>query len=57
MEAIERLMRGCTAFMMTHRLGTLANRDLRLEIEGGRVARFEQRTPAEVELHQSKEIS
>jgi hypothetical protein len=57
MEAIERLMRGCTAFMITHRLGTLANRDLRLEIEGGQVARFEQRTPAGEWQHQSKEIS
>ena len=57
MEAIERLMRGCTDFMIAHCLGTLANRDLRLEIEGGQVARFEQRTPAEEWLHQSKEIS
>jgi hypothetical protein len=38
--------------MIAHRLGTLANHDLRLEIEGGQVAGFEQRTPAEEWLHQ-----
>ena len=39
MEAMERLMRGRTTFMIAHRLGTLANCDARLEVEGGRVAR------------------
>ena len=47
MEAMERLMRGRTTFMIAHRLGTLANCDMRLEVEGGRVARFgQQRIPA-----------
>lgn len=42
-EAMERLMRGRTTFMIAHRLGTLANCDARLEIEDGRVIRLEQR--------------
>jgi ATP-binding cassette, subfamily B, bacterial len=42
MEAMERLMRGCTTFIIAHRLGTLANCDLRLEIEDGCVVRLEQ---------------
>ena len=47
MEAMERLMRGRTTFMIAHRLSTLANCDVRLEVEGGRVARFaQQRIPA-----------
>jgi ATP-binding cassette, subfamily B, bacterial len=43
MDAMERLMRGRTTFMIAHRLGTLANCDTRLEIEDGCVVRFEQR--------------
>jgi ATP-binding cassette subfamily B protein len=43
MEAIERLMRERTTFMIAHRLSTLANCDLRLEIEDGWVVRLEQR--------------
>jgi ATP-binding cassette subfamily B protein len=43
MEAMERLMRGRTTFMIAHRLGTLANCETQLEIEGGRVVRLEQR--------------
>jgi ATP-binding cassette subfamily B protein len=46
MEAMERLMRGRTTFMIAHRLGTLANCDARLEIEDGRVVSFEHDTPA-----------
>jgi len=46
MEAMERLMRGRTTFMIAHRLSTLANCDARLEIEDGRVVRFEQHLPA-----------
>jgi ATP-binding cassette, subfamily B, bacterial len=42
MEAMERLMRGRTTFMIAHRLGTLANCDARLEIEDGCVVRLEQ---------------
>jgi ATP-binding cassette, subfamily B, bacterial len=41
MEAMERLMRGRTTFMIAHRLSTLENCDARLEIEDGRVVRFE----------------
>jgi ABC-type transport system involved in cytochrome bd biosynthesis fused ATPase/permease subunit len=48
MEAMERLMRGRTTFMIAHRLATLANCDARLEVEDGRVVKFEQqRIPAE----------
>jgi len=46
MEAMERLMQGRTTFMIAHRLGTLANCDARLEIEDGRVVRFEREIPA-----------
>jgi ATP-binding cassette, subfamily B, bacterial len=46
MEAMERLMRGRTTFMIAHRLSTLANCDARLEIEYGRVVRFEPNLPA-----------
>jgi ATP-binding cassette subfamily B protein len=42
MEAMERLMNGRTTFMIAHRLGTLENCDTRLEIEDGRIVRFEQ---------------
>jgi ATP-binding cassette, subfamily B, bacterial len=38
MEALERLMRGRTTFMIAHRLTTLTNCDVRLEIDNGRVA-------------------
>jgi ATP-binding cassette subfamily B protein len=37
MEAMERLMGGRTTFMIAHRLTTLANCEVRLEIEDGRV--------------------
>jgi ATP-binding cassette subfamily B protein len=37
MEAMERLMRGRTTFMIAHRLGTLANCDALLQIEQGRL--------------------
>jgi ATP-binding cassette, subfamily B, bacterial len=43
MEAMERLMHGRTTFMIAHRLGTLANCDVRLEMEDGRIVRFEER--------------
>jgi ATP-binding cassette subfamily B protein len=47
MEAMERLMRGRTTFMIAHRLSTLTNCDVRLEVEDGRVARFgQQHIPA-----------
>jgi ABC-type multidrug transport system fused ATPase/permease subunit len=37
MEAMERLMRGRTAIMIAHRMSTLQNCDLKLELEGGRL--------------------
>ncbi len=40
MEAMERLMRNCTTFMIAHRLGTLESCDVRLELEHGRVSSF-----------------
>jgi ATP-binding cassette, subfamily B, bacterial len=43
MDAMERLMRGRTTFMIAHRLGTLANCDARLKIEDGCVIRLERR--------------
>jgi ATP-binding cassette, subfamily B, bacterial len=43
MEAMERLMRGRTTFMIAHRLSTLANCDARLQIEDGRVVKFDRR--------------
>jgi ATP-binding cassette subfamily B protein len=39
MQAMERLMQGRTAFMIAHRLTTLANCDLLLEVSAGRVTR------------------
>jgi ATP-binding cassette, subfamily B, bacterial len=64
MEAMERLMKGRTAFMIAHRLGTLANCDVQLEVEDGRVVKFEQHRlmvagqgdNAAESLHRSKEI-
>ncbi|MBZ5609849.1 MAG: ABC transporter ATP-binding protein/permease [Acidobacteriia bacterium] len=37
MQAMERLMRGRTTFMIAHRLSTLENCDLRLEMEHGQI--------------------
>jgi ATP-binding cassette subfamily B protein len=37
-EAMERLMQGRTTFMITHRLRTLENCDLRIELAAGRIA-------------------
>jgi ATP-binding cassette subfamily B protein len=39
MEALERLMCGRTTFTIAHRLSTLDNCDLRLELENGRLTR------------------
>ena len=47
MEAMERLMRGRTTFMIAHRLSTLDVCDVRLELEHGRLRTFE-RLPAAV---------
>jgi ABC-type bacteriocin/lantibiotic exporter with double-glycine peptidase domain len=59
-----RLMHERTTFMIAHRLSTLANCDVRLQIEGGRVIDFEQQpiTGADADantadsLHGSKKI-
>jgi len=64
MEAMTRLMRGRTTFMIAHRLSTLANCDVRLQIEGGGVIDFKQQRIMEAgvggntaeSLHRSKEI-
>ncbi len=37
LEAMERLMKGRTSFMIAHRLSTLSHCDIRLEIENGRL--------------------
>jgi ATP-binding cassette, subfamily B, bacterial len=46
MEAMERLMKGRTAFMIAHRLSTLKDVDLLLVLDGGQVA--EQGRPADL---------
>jgi ABC-type multidrug transport system ATPase subunit len=46
-DAMERLMSGRTTFMIAHRLSTLENCELRLELERGRLRR-PARTPAKV---------
>jgi ATP-binding cassette, subfamily B, bacterial len=64
MEATTRLMHERTTFMIAHRLSTLANCDVRLQIEGGRVIDFEQQRIMEASagsnaaetLHRSKAI-
>jgi len=53
MEAMERLMRGRTAFMVAHRLGTLANCDTRLQIENGRFVSSEGAIGSEIEQQKS----
>ena len=63
-EAMTRLMHDRTTFMIAHRLSTLANCDVRLQIEGGRLIDFDhQHTMGEgaggnaaESLHRSKEI-
>jgi ATP-binding cassette subfamily B protein len=44
MQATERLMLGRTAFMIAHRLSTLENCDLRLQMESGRLVNMERTT-------------
>jgi len=48
MEAMERLMRGRTAFMIAHRLSTLTDCDMLLKIENGRLADVTSDVPAAV---------
>ena len=45
MQAMERLMRGRTTFIIAHRLGTLEDCDLRLEVEHGRVVAMSSTAP------------
>jgi ATP-binding cassette subfamily B protein len=45
MEAMERLMRGRTAIMIAHRISTLRNCDLKLELEAGRLVSPPKDTP------------
>jgi len=45
MEAMERLVRGRTTFMIAHRLSTLENCDLRIELNAGRIAGSRQAAP------------
>ena len=58
MDAMKRLMAGRTSFMIAHRLSTLADCDLRLEIEAGRIAgraphRREPPSPADAAAQQN----
>jgi ATP-binding cassette subfamily B protein len=46
LEAMECLMRGRTTFMIAHRLRTLANCDMLLKIENGRLAEVGSEVPA-----------
>lgn len=46
MEAMERLMRGRTTFIIAHRLGTLENCGLRLDLEQGRLVETKSPQPA-----------
>jgi ATP-binding cassette subfamily B protein len=48
MDAMERLIRGRTTFMIAHRLGTLEKCDVRLHIEEGRVVRLGREIPASI---------
>jgi ATP-binding cassette subfamily B protein len=41
MAALQELMRGRTTFIIAHRLNTLADCDVRLEVEGGRVVKVD----------------
>ena len=46
MEAMDRLMRGRTTLMIAHRLSTLANCDVLIEIQGGRILTVESNVSA-----------
>ncbi len=45
MEALDRLMRGRTAFIIAHRLTTLDGCDVRLKLERGRLVRESEPRP------------
>jgi ATP-binding cassette subfamily B protein len=49
MEAMDRLMRGRSTLMIAHRLSTLANCDVRLEIEDGRLRTVVSKEPVAAE--------
>jgi len=42
MEAMQKLMKNRTTFMIAHRLSTLDDCDLRIELEGGHLVAFGQ---------------
>jgi len=50
MEAMERLMRGRTTFMIAHRLTTLANCDMRVEMSDGRLTGIDVAASPELDL-------
>jgi ATP-binding cassette subfamily B protein len=50
MEAMERLMKGRTTFIIAHRLSTLENCDLRLELENGRLVTQPHLTPVTTDV-------
>jgi ATP-binding cassette subfamily B protein len=52
MEAMERLMKGRTTFIIAHRLSTLENCDLRLELESGRLVTPQRRQVRPDLLHE-----
>ncbi|HMI93782.1 MAG TPA: ABC transporter ATP-binding protein [Polyangiales bacterium] len=47
MQALDRLMRGRTSFIIAHRLNTLESCDLRLEVAGGRIVKVGAGAPAQ----------
>jgi ATP-binding cassette, subfamily B, bacterial len=48
MEALERLVRGRTIFMIAHRLSTLENCDLRIDLAAGRIAGLQHRQQSRI---------
>src|SRR5262249_23624652 len=48
-EAMERLLNGRTTFMIAHRLNTLENCDLRIELVAGRIAGLQHRQASSIE--------
>ena len=51
MEAMNLLMRGRTTFMIAHRLSTLENCDVRLELEHGRLRKMGTKQPDALSMH------
>jgi ATP-binding cassette, subfamily B, bacterial len=57
MQAMERLMRGRTTFIIAHRLSTLENCDLRLQMENGRLVNVERNVTANSRIGESSGVS